>query len=148
LHTRATRRNMDARYRVKCRLIRLLYERQWAREWIHQFFLVIDWMMALPPALDIKLNSFISDLEEEQKMEYVSSIERVRSALNLQKGLEEGAQATAFNLLSRLLTRRFGNLPAAILDHIKSATQAQLEAWFDSAIDAKSIDEVFPDLAH
>ena len=131
---------MDARYRVKCRLIRLLYERQWAREWIHQFFLVIDWMMALPPALDIKLNSFISDLEEEQKMEYVSSIERVRLAQN--------AQAIAFNLLSRLLTRRFGNLPATILDHIKSATQAQLEAWFDSAIDAKSIDEVFPDLAH
>jgi Domain of unknown function (DUF4351) len=148
LHTRATRRNMDARYRVKCRLIRMLYERKWDRELIRDFFVVVDWMMALPPELETKLNYFISELEEEQKMEYVTSIERVRSALNLQKGLEEGAQANASSMLSRLLTRRFGNLPTATLERIKSATQAQLEAWFDSAIDAKSIDEVFQDLAH
>ncbi len=86
LHTRATHSDMNARYRVKCRLMRLLYARQWDRESIHQFFLVIDWMMALPPELETQLSYFISDLEEEQEMEYVSSIERVRSALNRQEG--------------------------------------------------------------
>ena len=115
----------------------MLYERQWERELIRDFFVVVDWMMALPLPLETKLNYFISELEEEHKMEYVTSIERVRSALNLQKGLEEGAQTNASNMLSRLLTRRFGNLPAATLDRIKNATQAQLDTWFDYAIDAQ-----------
>ena len=154
LHTRATRSDMDARYRVKCRLMRLLHARQWDRESIHQFFLVIDWMMALPPELETQLNYFISALEEEQKMEYVSSIERVRLAQKLQEGMslgkQEGTHETAFAMLSRLLARRFGNVPPATQERIQNAPQEQIEAWFDCAIDAKSLDEVFQDqeLAH
>ena len=150
LHTRATHSDMDARYRVKCRLMRLLYARQWDKESIREFFVVIDWMMALPPELEIKLNDYVNELEEEQEMEYVTSIERVRSALNRQEGLQEGTQIATLAMLNRLLTRRFGSLPPATQERIKAANTAQIEAWFDCAIDAKSLDEVFQDqeLAH
>lgn len=58
LHTRATRSDMDARYRVKCKLIRLLHARQWNSTLIREFFAIIDWMMALPPELETKLKCF------------------------------------------------------------------------------------------
>jgi Domain of unknown function (DUF4351) len=160
LHTRATNKDMDARYRVKCKLIRLLHARKWHSKLIRELFTVIDWMMALPPELETKLNYFVSELEEEQKMEYVTSIEKVRLAQKLQEGMsigeqkgkqegeQKGTHETAFAMLSRLLNRRFGNLPPDTQERIKTAPREQIEAWFDRAIDAKSLDEVFPDLAH
>jgi hypothetical protein len=148
LHTRATRRDMNGRYALKCKLIRLLHTHQWDKEMIRQFFRVIDWLMALPPELETKLDDFIVELEEGQKMEYVTSIERVRSARNRQEGLQEGLQVGKAELLSRLLTGRFGDLPASVEERIQSATIAQIDGWFDCGLVAKSLDEVFLDLPH
>ena len=160
LHTRATRTDMDARYRVKCRLIRLLFARQWNSAMIREFFAVMDWMMSLPPELETKLNYFVNELEEEQEMEYVTSIERVRLALSREEGLQEGQQIgeqrgeqrakqeTQSKMLLRLLTRRFGDVPTALQERIKNATQEQIEAWFDAGIEAKTLGDVFKDLAH
>ena len=111
---------------------------------IRQFFRVIDWLMALPPELEEQLNHFIVELEEGQKMEYVTSIERVRSAQNRQEGRQEGK----VDSLSRLLTRRFGVLSGLAQERIKNASIAQIDEWFDCAIDAKSLDEVFQDFPH
>lgn len=85
-------------------------------------------------------------------MEYVSTVERVRLAQQWQEGNEQGigqgVQQGESTLLCRLLTRRFGALPAALQQRIGQATPAQIEAWFDSAIDAPSLHEVFQDLSH
>ena len=72
LKNRATTTDMAQRYEVKCKLVRSLLARQWAPAMIRQFFLAIDWMMVLPPELTSKLATFINELEEEQRMEYVS----------------------------------------------------------------------------
>lgn len=85
-------------------------------------------------------------------MEYVSTVERVRLAQQWQEGNEQGigqgVQQGESTLLCRLLTRRFGALPAALQQRIGQATPTQIEAWFDSAIDAPSLHEVFQDLSH
>jgi hypothetical protein len=133
-------KNMARRYALKCKLVRLLHTHKRDRKLIRQLFRVIDWMMTLPPELETKLDHFIVALEEGQKMEYVTSIERVRSARILQEGKS--------SMLSRLLQRRFGDLPPSAEERIKSATAEQTEAWFDRAIDAQSLDEVFQDLPH
>ncbi len=55
------------------------------------------------------------------------------------KGLTEGrAQG-----LTRLLERRFGTLPDGLQARLRSADLGDLETWFDAAIDADNLTEVF-----
>jgi hypothetical protein len=46
-------------------------------------------------------------------------------------------------LLQRLLARRFGPLPTAVIARIAAATVEEIETWGDRVLDAKSLDEVF-----
>jgi len=46
-------------------------------------------------------------------------------------------------VLTRQLTRRFGELPGWVEAHLSAATEAQLEAWSDAVLDARSLAEVF-----
>jgi hypothetical protein len=46
-------------------------------------------------------------------------------------------------MLTRLLERRFGELPAWAQAHIRKADDGQLDAWADALFDARSLDEVF-----
>ncbi len=135
-----------------CKRVRLLHARNWDDTQFYQFFLVIDWMMALPPELDVKLSTFMRELEEEKRMEYVSSIERVRSEQKFHEGEQSGEQKGKTEMLSHLLTclltRRFGALPPTVEAQIKDAANAQIEAWFDRAVDAPTLDEVFQSFAH
>jgi hypothetical protein len=118
----------------------MLHKRNWEAALIREFFLVIDWMMELPPELALELSNFIAVLEEEQKMEYVSSIERIR----LEQKLHEGESA----MLCRLMSKRFGGLPQWAQERVKNASTTQVEAWFDRAVDAATLDDVFKDLPH
>lgn len=77
-------------------------------------------------------------------MDYVSSIERIKLEQVRQACLQEGESS----MLSRLLARRFGDLPQSIQTRVKNASKAQIELWFDRAIAALSLDEVFQDTAH
>ena len=56
-----------------------------------------------------------------------------------QKGRQEGKQS----LLQKLLTKRFGPLPEAVLEQIRSASTEQIDAWADRVFDATSLEEVF-----
>lgn len=144
LKNRATADDMNQRYEVKCQLIRLLYARKWDADMIRQFFLVIDWMMALPPALTTKLTTFIHELELEQRMEYVSSVERCMLAQQFDAGSQNGKT----EMLRRLLRKRFGDLPQAAQAQLAGASTDQIEAWFDLGLAAQSLDEVFQEQAH
>lgn len=72
-------------------------------------------------------------------MEYISSIEQVRSEQKFQEG--------KLDMLRRLLARRFGDLPPAIQALLQKASGAQIEAWFDRGMEAQTLDEVFQGLA-
>jgi Domain of unknown function (DUF4351) len=148
LQNRATSKDMQARYEVKCKLIRLLLERKWDGALIREFFLVIDWMMELPPELALQLSQFVTDLEEEQKMEYVSSIERIKLEQKRQEGRQEGTQEGESVMLCRLLTRRFGELPQWAQERIKNASRPEIESWFDRGFDAGTLMDVFEGLGH
>jgi hypothetical protein len=55
------------------------------------------------------------------------------------KGLENGQRA----MLLRLLGRRFGAVPEPIAARVAAATPPELERWFDRALEATSLDDVF-----
>jgi hypothetical protein len=59
------------------------------------------------------------------------------------EGRQEGRQEGEALLLQRLLARRFGPLPAAIVERIAAASCADLERWGERVLDAASLDEVF-----
>jgi len=46
-------------------------------------------------------------------------------------------------ILQRLLAKRFGPLQASMIATIDAASITDIEAWFDKAIDASSLSEVF-----
>ncbi|MDO9142525.1 MAG: hypothetical protein Q7U38_19570, partial [Methylobacter sp.] len=61
----------------------------------------------------------------------------------LAKGLEKGLAKGEMLALQKLLSRRFGVIPAEMTARISSATLADIELWFDRAIDAPTLDDVF-----
>ena len=68
----------------------------------------------------------------------------------VQELIEEGkAQGLAQGLagtLSELLEHHFGRLPRPVRRRIAVAAQPELHAWFTTALGARSLAEVFPDL--
>ena len=60
------------------------------------------------------------------------------------QGLEAGRASEARAILTRLLVRRFGSLPAVVEAKIERAGIGQLEAWADQVLDAGSLEEMFP----
>jgi flagellar biosynthesis/type III secretory pathway protein FliH len=60
-----------------------------------------------------------------------------------QEGRREGRQEGEALLLQRLLARRFGPLPAAIVERIAAASPTDLERWGDRVLDAVSLEAVF-----
>lgn len=119
------------------RLTKLLYQRDWDRQRVIDLFNIIDWMMRLPAALEAKLWQDIEQLERERAMPYVTSVERI--------GLERGRQEGQAMMLARLLTKRFGALPADIEYRLAGASAAQLLAWGEAVFDAATLDQVFHD---
>ncbi|HKI36964.1 MAG TPA: hypothetical protein VKA46_34245 [Gemmataceae bacterium] len=92
-----TRRDPAARRLWKGRLVRGLYERGWDPEDVRQLFRVIDWLMELPPVLELAFRRELDAYQERQHMPYVTSIERqgmvrmIESTLRARFG-EEGAR--------------------------------------------------------
>ena len=64
-------------------------------------------------------------------------------AEGLAAGKAEGLAAGKAEDLTHLLTRRFGPLPETVTNRITWGSLADLERWFDPAIDASSLEAVF-----
>ncbi|MBF0141688.1 MAG: DUF4351 domain-containing protein, partial [Magnetococcales bacterium] len=86
----------------------------------------------MPEDIDKRFRHEMLNFEENQKMPYISSVERI--------GMEIGRQEGAAVVFLRLLQRRFGPPSAVIHDTVKSADLASLELWSDKIFDAGSIE--------
>ncbi|AEG30870.1 RpnC/YadD family protein [Thiomicrospira cyclica] len=75
---------------AKKQLIRLLYQRGYTHQQLLELFRLIDWMITLPHNLDIEFKVLVDQIEEEQKMAYVTSVERIAMQEGWMKGQQEG----------------------------------------------------------
>jgi len=50
--------------------------------------------------------------------------------------------------LQRLLTKRFGVIPAEVQAKITAASTEQVDVWLDKVLDAKSLDDMFGSISH
>ena len=132
-------------------MVRELYKRGYEEQQIRELFRFIDWVMALPKELERDFRQEVHKIEEDRRMRYVTSIERLAREegveegieKGIEKGVEKGVEKGMISVLKRQLTRRFGDLPRRILALLEKASPAELERWIDRVLDARSLDEVF-----
>ncbi|MBW8066482.1 MAG: DUF4351 domain-containing protein [Ferrovum sp.] len=92
----------------------------------------------------------VDDLQELRIMlsERMKEWAHQHEAKGVQRGVLQGLQQGESLALQKLLTKRFGGITPETLARIASASQEQIEVWFDQAIDASSYDEVFGPTTH
>jgi len=141
--TQQTRKKNQARYEAKLRLVRILYQRHWDKQRVINLFIVVDWLMKLPEWLDQQVWHEIETIEESEKMQYITSVERIGIAKGRMEGRVEGRVEGESRLLRKQLERRFGALPTWAIDKLNNATEQDLESWGEAVLTAPTLDAVF-----
>jgi hypothetical protein len=118
-----TRHDPQERLQLKWQLTRRLFERGFDKRVIIGLYRFLDWVLTLPENLDVEFKDKLTVYEEERKMKYVTSIER----LGIKKGYAE--------IILRQLQRRFGPLDAAAQTHIHALPSEQIEELSDALLD-------------
>ncbi len=141
LQAKKTKHRAGDRYQEKRRLIRGLYQSGFNRQQVIDLFRFIDWVLYLPEELDDRLLAEIATFEENQKMPYITSVERI----GMRKGMQRGHRDGEATILTRQLQRRFGTIPDWANEKIAKAEPPSLEEWSLRILDAQSLDDVFSD---
>ncbi|MDB9314844.1 transposase, partial [Spirulina sp. CS-785/01] len=97
-------------------IIKNLYQRGYERQDILELFRLIDWMMTLPASLEENLTTEIYRYEEERKMPYVTSVERIGMEKGRQEGLQEGRQERLREDILEVLEVRFETVPDSLVE--------------------------------
>jgi predicted transposase/invertase (TIGR01784 family) len=90
---------------VKWELIRQCYESRYSKEDIRVLLKFIDWLISLPEGLNKQLSKKIEKLEEDYKMPYVTSWERIAKKEGVKIGEERGVRKEKIETAGRLLKR-------------------------------------------
>jgi len=141
--TQKTRTEDQERYNAKLRLLRILYDRHWDKQRVINLFNVIDWLMQLPEWLNSKVWQELETIEEKEKVQYITSVERIGIAKGIAKGRVEGRVEGESRLLKRLLERRFGPLPEWASERLRGAKEEELEGWSEVVLTAPTLEAVF-----
>ena len=136
--------------------MRSLYERGLSREDILELFRLVDWILALSAENSKLFEEELARYEEEKKMPYVTSVERIGIKKGLQRGLErgrrkgrhEGQQEGRQELLLAVLESRFQSVPPGVQDGIRALRDpGVLTDLGRQAATADSMDSFVQDLA-
>jgi len=134
LKTQETRNNYEERRKWKFNIAKGLYECGYQKEDIIRIFKFIDYLMFLPEDLEKSFWDDMLEYEEEKKMPYVLSIERIA----VEKGVEQGIRKS----LIKALELRFESVPTTLLEIINNITNIEtLEELYIHAIKCESIEE-------
>jgi len=106
---------VEARGRAKIGLIRGLYGQGYERGLVLELLRLIDWLVALPPEQERLVERELEQIEEEQRMAYVTSWERMGLEQGLEQGRAEGMLDGQRLLLHRMVRARFGDVPEALV---------------------------------
>ena len=127
----------ESRLATKIALTRDLYKKGWQKNDIVAIYTFIDWILALPEALALQYHKEIEKIEEELKVSYVTTAERI--------GIEKGRREGEITLLMALLNDKFQTIPVNFLPKIKNANNDVLLKWAKRVLNCQSIEEVLED---
>jgi len=154
-----TRRSPASRWAWKLRIVKGLYQRGWSEPDVRELFRMIDWIMALPEAMQEDFREEVHHYEEEKRMRYVTSIERLAQAegrkegrqlgrkegrqLGRKEGRQLGRKEGMLEGIELDLEMKFGKEGLALLPRIKALTDlAELRALARDLKTAKKLDSL------
>ncbi|MDM8522748.1 hypothetical protein QUF80_05185 [Desulfococcaceae bacterium HSG8] len=103
LRTMETKKDARKRFHYKIGLTRELYRRGFGKSDIINLYRFIDWIMRLPEDLEKIYHQEIIKFEEERKMQYVTTAERIGEEKGIEKGIEKGALIAQILIAQRLI---------------------------------------------
>jgi Domain of unknown function (DUF4351) len=134
LKMQETRRDKPSRKVWKMRLIRDLHESGYNKTDVLNLFNFIDWLLGLPKALELEFWRELQAYEEERKVPYITSVERI--------GYDRGKKEEAQSMLLRQLARKVGSVNDRNLNRINSLSIEKLESLGEALLDFASIDDL------
>jgi len=135
LKAQATATDAEARRYWKFRLVKGLYLRGWSADDVRELFRLVDWLMELPPDLEKQLRRDLSAIEEDSRMPYVTSWERMGAERGRAEGLREAIEVT--------LRHKFPRAGRQLLPEIRLLSDPKkLRALQRAIVKATSIDDV------
>jgi len=142
LKAQETRRDSRQRKESKLSLIRQLYEQRYDRREIVNLFRFIDWVIILPKRLEREFWQELKVYEEERRMPYITSVERIGFERGVEQGIEQGIEQGERSLVLRLLTRRVGEVPEPMRTQIEALSIPQLELLGEALLDFTSLSDL------
>lgn len=135
LKTKATKNNPQERYTWKWTITRALYEKGFSTKDILALYRLVDWLMMLPEDMTKKFTQDLIAYEEEKKMPYITSAERI--------GMDKGELLNAREMLLEALDARFStSTPADIKKQIQALNnKIMLKRLLRSTFQSKDIEE-------
>jgi hypothetical protein len=142
-----TRSDAATRQRWKVRLVRGLYERGFSAEDVRELFRLIDWLVELPPALGELFWGEVKRIQEDKKMPFITTPERIGMEQGMKEGMEQGMKKGMFAGLLKgieaLLEVKFGAAGLQLMPEIRQLQDAgMLEAVLEAIKTASTPEEV------
>ncbi len=134
LEAQRTRKDGAERLQAKLGLVRELHRRGLGERDVRQLFRFVDWLLALPEELEREFRSELAALEEEKKMPYITSIERM--------GREEGRKQGREESVRQALEVRFGEEGLALAPELAALEASALRKVLELLLRGASLEEV------
>ncbi|MDM8516163.1 hypothetical protein QUF76_08195 [Desulfobacterales bacterium HSG16] len=113
----------------KLRLVRMLYEKGYEKQDILELFRFIDWLIELPDDFERDFWDTINQMEEDKKMPYVTSVERI------------GANRQARDSVLDAIDVRFQTIPGDIAESVRKIRKTEvLQSLHRHAITCENLD--------
>lgn len=133
LKAQETRRYPKSRLHWKIEIVKGLYARGWSHTDVWELFRFLDWIMELPERFELQFEKAVTELEEAQKMRYVTHIERRAKAEGIKEGVKEGVKEgieqgslqIARENVMEILRLRFESVPQELIALINGLTNLQ-----------------------
>jgi hypothetical protein len=134
LTTQKTKNKPKIRYEGKLKLVRKLYQGGYSKQDILELFRLIDWIINLPKNWTDQFQLELEKLEEEQKMPYVTSIERRAlekgeargEARGEAKGITKGEIKKSREAIFEVLEIRFNSVPETIINQVNQIEDLEI----------------------
>ena len=125
-----TKKDKPTRKIWKMRLARRLYESGYNQDEVLNLFRFLDWVLKLPKNLEAEFLQELTAYEEERRMPYVTSVERI--------GIEKGQRSMTL----QQLTYKFGELPDSIVTEINLLSAQRVKVLGRALLDFGSIESL------
>ena len=137
---------IDKKIFQKVSLIKELYRRGYDREKILQLYKFIDWIFVLPKEATERFHEEIRRYEEEKKMPYITTAERIGIKkgieIGIQQGIQQGSLLGVREMLQETLRIKFGDVPEDIMSGIEEIDETnRIKELLKIAMTTDSLEE-------